>query len=121
VETAWTSAAGVDVEDAISFFNQGSVGVTGYDAGDSSGLRVDIKGCQIVKDVNALSLKFDGLCGWDSSSPSTSINITPNNSDWGNGSESIQDFRFPYISGMDDVLDILERFNGFRTEQAVCV
>jgi len=107
VEATWTSAAGVDVEDAISFFDQGSVGVTRYDAVYSSSLRVNIKGCQIVKDVNALSLKFDELCGWDSSSPSTSINITPNNSDWGNGSESVQDFWFSYISSMDDVLDIL--------------
>ena len=78
VEALWTSAARVDVEDAIVPVRFGLVSVAADDNVETGDFRIEVKLFKVVQDVDRDMLEFDNCGGRKGRGPGFGVNVAAN-------------------------------------------
>jgi hypothetical protein len=119
VEALWTSAAGVDVQDAIMPVGFGFVSVTADNDVEAGGFRVEVELFKIVQDVDRDILKFDDCGERKGRGPGFGVHVAANGEDGCDGFELVEDGGVADVACVNDSLGAFERGERFGAEQTV--
>ena len=121
LEPPWPGAPRIEVKDTLAGLYSGSVTVPIDDDFESGGLWFQIELRQIVQNKDRYTAKFDDFSGRQFTHPCSLIHVAANSTQRRDASEFVQDFGRPYIPRMDDVFRAAQRFQCFRSKQAMRV
>ena len=88
---------------------------------EPSGFRFQIEPRQIVQHIDGDFPDLDDFRCWQLARPCSLINVSANRRDRAKSCEFLENLRIAYVSGMNNALGPTQRFQRFRTQQAVRV
>ena len=120
-ETPRSSAAGIEIENAIPRLLPGHVAVAGNDHGESRGFGLQIELRQVVQHVDRNSSYFEHVSFWQPARPGAFVDIATHHPQRGDAGKFVKNFRGANIPGMNDGVGAAQGCDGFRTQQAMRV
>ena len=119
LESPWSRAAGIEIEDAVARLLLRNMTVPGYYNFETSCFGLQIELGQIMQDVDRNTRELDRFSLGQPARPRPFVDVPADGCDRRNCREFVEDFRSAYVSSVDDVLGSTECVDRFGTKQAM--
>jgi hypothetical protein len=119
LESPWSRAAGIEIEDTATRLLLRNVTVPGYHNFEASRFGFQIKLRQVVQNINKNVREFDQFSLGQSARPRPSVDVPADCCDRRNCRQFVEDFGSAYVSSVNNVLGTTERVDRFGTKQAM--
>lgn len=118
VEAAWSGAARIEVEDAVSALYRRPVRVPVDDGVHLCRFGIEIEVIEVVEHVQQRLAHFDDL---GPGQPVAHIDVAANGGDGRNRAQRVKHARLAYVARVDDVLDAAQRVYRLRAQQPMSI